>query len=158
MAHLFQRKYAKTVNGERVVKTSRKWYGFYVDENDVERRVPLSTNKVAAQQMLAELVKQVEFRRAKLPVEAMGHARRPLAEHLTDYEQTLLSRGIPAEHVRQTLTRLRAVVQGCGFVFPPDIKAPAVRIFLVGLRKDPPRPEVPVQDTFTPAELGELLG
>src|SRR5262245_18762080 len=159
MASLFRRKYATTgPNGERVVKRTSKWYGRYVDENGVKQRVPLSPNKAAAQQMLAELVRKVERRRAGLWSPAEEYARRPMTEHLADYERELLSRGIGEEQVRQNIRRARAVLDGCGFVFPTEINAARVREFLAGLGKDPPRPEVPAQEFFTPVELAALLG
>src|SRR5262245_15502752 len=159
MASLFRRRYATTgPDGERVVKRTRKWYGRYVDENGVKQRVPLSPNKVAAQQMLAELVKQVERKRAGLYTPGEEHARRPLTEHLADYERELRSRGIGDEQGRQTAGRVRAVLEGCKFVFPRDIQAARVREFLAQLRKDPARPVVPAEEWFTPVELAKLLG
>src|SRR5256885_1182712 len=112
MARLFRRKYTTTgPDGERGVQRAAKGDGRYTDENGVVQRVPLSPNKVAAGQMLNDLVQKVERKKAGLPVEALEHAKRPLAEHLTAYEQELHSRGIPGENVRQSMTRLRAVVE-----------------------------------------------
>ena len=159
MASLFRRKYSTTTpDGKRIVKRTAKWYGRYVDENGVKQRVPLSPNKVAAQQMLAELVKQVERKRAGLYTPGEEHARRPLTEHLADYERELRSRGIGDEQVRQTVGRVRAVLDGCKFVFPRDIQAARVREFLARLRTDPARPVVPAEEWFSPVELAKLLG
>ena len=41
--------------GDRLLYTSAKWYGEYADGSGVTRRVPLSANRSAAEQMLAEL-------------------------------------------------------------------------------------------------------
>uniref|UniRef100_A0A7C2NZX9 Uncharacterized protein n=1 Tax=Schlesneria paludicola TaxID=360056 RepID=A0A7C2NZX9_9PLAN len=45
--------------GERVKGKSKKWWGRYKDENGIERRVPLATDKASAQAMLNEIVKKV---------------------------------------------------------------------------------------------------
>src|SRR5262249_60621810 len=95
MASLFRRKYAVTgPDGKRVVKRTAKWYGRYTDENGQVQRVPLSANKVAAQQLLNDLVKAVEVKKAKMPVAAMENAKRRLTEHLSDYEVELRSGGL----------------------------------------------------------------
>jgi integrase len=158
MASLFRRKYTTTdQSGKRVTRRTTKWYGRYVDELGVQRRVPLSPNKAAAQQMLAELVKQVERRKAGLFTPAEEHGRRPLTEHLADYERELFSRGIGAEQVQLTVGRVRAVLDGCTFVFPRDVQAAPIREFLASLRQEPARPDVPAQEWFTPVELAKLL-
>lgn len=155
---LFRKKYTTLgPNGERVVKRSKKWYGRYTDENGRERRVPLSPNKTVAQQMLAKLLEKVDRKRAKLHTPAEDQAGRTLAEHLADYEAALLAKGRGVEDVRQTLTRIRAVVTGCGFVFPADVEVTAVRELLARLQHDGARPALPAQEWFTPAELAALL-
>ena len=50
--------------GQKVKAKSKKWWGRYRDENGVERRVPLATDKGAAQAMLSELIKKAERRAA----------------------------------------------------------------------------------------------
>src|SRR5262249_13820928 len=143
--------------GKKVRKKTRKWYGKFVDEHGVLRRVPLSPNKTVAQQMLHRLVDQVERKKSGLYHPAEEYARRPLTQHLDDYTAEKRARDIPDEQVRQTATRIRAVLDGCRFAFPGDICATAVLEFLTGLRQDGARPELPEQDWFTPAELAKLL-
>jgi hypothetical protein len=50
--------------GKTVRRKTTRWYGKYVDAEGVVRRVPLSANKTAAQQMLNELVKKAELGKA----------------------------------------------------------------------------------------------
>src|SRR4051794_26490132 len=71
-----------TPGAKKVKKKSGKWYGRPPGSS---KAVPLSTNKVAAQQLLADLVKKAEFGRAGISDPFEEHRRRPLAEHLTDY-------------------------------------------------------------------------
>ena len=51
------------------------------------------------------------------------HKRKPLAEHLDDYRATLEAKGDTPEHVKRTAGRVRALLNGCGFVFPADADA-----------------------------------
>ncbi|CAK9108551.1 unnamed protein product, partial [Durusdinium trenchii] len=44
---------------------SKKWWGRYKDENGSEKRVPLAADKKAAQAMLNEIVKKVEYRKVE---------------------------------------------------------------------------------------------
>src|SRR5262249_39576820 len=60
-------------DGQRIRLLSRKWYGEYRDADGIEQCVPLATDKTAAGQMLAALVKK--------------------AEHLADFRHYLEAKG-----------------------------------------------------------------
>jgi hypothetical protein len=72
-------------DGTRIQLLSKKWYGEYKDADGVEQCVPLSTDKTAAEQRLAELVRKAEFGKAGLIDPFEAHRKRPLAEHLADF-------------------------------------------------------------------------
>jgi hypothetical protein len=55
--------YPLSRDGTKYLKPSKKWYGQFADAAGVTRRVPLSANKEAARQMLAEAVKRAELER-----------------------------------------------------------------------------------------------
>jgi hypothetical protein len=62
---LFKRVYT-TINpktGRKVKRRTAKWYGQYRDPAGHIHRVPLATDKVAAAQKLADLVKRAERQR-----------------------------------------------------------------------------------------------
>jgi hypothetical protein len=63
---------AGTPGAVKVTKKSKKWYGRVPGS---PKAVPLSANKVAAQQLLAEMVRKAELRRAGIgdPFEAHRH-------------------------------------------------------------------------------------
>ncbi len=148
-----------TRNGDRIRLLSSKWYGEYRDGDGVLRCEALSTNRIAAEQMLAERVKKVELRKANVFDPFEEHRNRPLAEHLEDYRRYLEAEGNCEEYVAKTCARIRAIVSGCQFVFVPDICSEKVTEFLHGLRRDPPRPELPTgQELFTPRQLVAALG
>ena len=51
------------------------------------------------------------------------YASRPLVQHLDDYAAAKLALGIPSEQVRQTVSRIRAVLDRCRFTLPGDTSA-----------------------------------
>jgi len=65
--------------GKKVTRKSRKWYGEFRDECGIKRRVPLSTDKSAAQAMLTEKLHNVERRRAGFEDDLTVEVMRPLA-------------------------------------------------------------------------------
>src|SRR5688572_15296790 len=125
--------YPLTKKGNAYLVPSAKWYGKYRDEHGVEQKVPLSENKAVAQQMLSELLRKVELAKVGVRDPFERHRRRPLAEHLNDWEATLRGEGATAKHVRQAAGNARKVVEGCGFAFTADLSASAVQGFLASL-------------------------
>src|SRR5439155_14020469 len=91
MAGLYKPTYlAKDANGDRTVKRkSRKWYGWYTDRTGKKHRVPLCMDKTAAQAMLGELIRRAEREEAGLLDPFEDHRKRPLAEHLAEFEADL---------------------------------------------------------------------
>ena len=87
------------------------------------------------------------------------HRKRPLAEHLDDWEASLLADGATAKHVKQTLACARRVIEGCGFTCMADLSASRVQQYLAGLREQ--RRTLPPfaveQAEFTKKELAALL-
>ena len=151
--------YPLTRDGLKYLRPSKKWYGKYADGNGVTRTVPLSADKSAAKQLLAELVRKAERQRIGLFDPAEDHARRPLAAHLTDYAAFLESKGDTPDHVRQTTTRVTALLTGCGFAFPRDADPAKAAEWLNALRRDGRTVELPEGETaFAPARAAALLG
>ena len=114
MASLFKRTYYATdpKTGKRVRRKTSKWYGRYRDADGVERRVPLCTDRSAAQQMLHQLVRRGELGQAGLADPFEDHHKRPLAEHLQDFRRHLEAKRNSADHVELTVTWVRAVIDG----------------------------------------------
>jgi integrase len=150
-----------TRDGKRCLVKLPKWYGKYVDEHGVLQRVPLSTNKTAAQQMLNELVKKVELARVGIKNDFAQQLARPLLEHLEDWQTVLLTEA-SAKHVKQTVACCRRLIESCGFVFHRDISESKVRVFLAGLREKkrelPPMSPPAEEDGYTRGELAAALG
>jgi hypothetical protein len=132
-----------TQKGDRIRLLSAKWYGEYRDSNDQLQTVPLSTDKTAAAQMLAALVKRAELGKAGIVDPFEKSRSRPLAEHLADYRRYLEAEGNCGEYVTKTCARINAILGGCRFTFIQDLDATKVAEFLHGLRRDPPPPTQP---------------
>jgi hypothetical protein len=148
-----------TKKGDRIRLKSAKWYGEYRDANGDLQKEPLSTNKTAAEQMLAELVRKAELGKAGIADPYEAHHRRPLAEHLMDYQGALAAKGNTAEHVSQTVSAVRRCLDGCKFVFVADLSASRLQTFLADLQAgNAARPADLTRDTYTKREVAELLG
>ena len=125
------RRTRKDVPGARRVREkSRKWYGEYRDMHGVLQRVPLATDKSAAQAMLNDIVRRVEQRQAGLFDPYEEHAKRPLSSHLDDYERFLRAKDNSAKHVGQTIGRIRRLAAGCEFERLAQIDATKVATWL----------------------------
>ena len=148
-----------TKKGDRIRLLSKKWYGEYRDASGILRCKPLSTDKTAAGQMLADLVKKAERKKANLTDPFESHSNRPLLDHLDDYRRYLEAEGNCKEYVDKTSARVRSILDGCRFVFIADLTSEKVAEYLHGLRRDPPRPVLPPgQESFTPREMVAAIG
>ncbi len=130
--------YPLTKKGDGYLVPVAKWYGKYTDHQGQVQRVPLSENKAVAQQMLAELVRAAEMGKVGLANPFAEHRRRPLAEHLADFEASLRARGTGDESIALKTARLRAILEGCRFALIGDLAADRLELFLAGLRAAPP--------------------
>jgi len=137
MANLFKK--PVVVNdpktGQKIKTKSKKWWGRYRDEDGVERRVPLAVDKAAAQAMLNELVKKAERRAAGIVDRFDEHRKRPIADHLADFERHLKAKEISQEQVKLVVSRSRWIIEGCNATFVGDVSASRVQAFLADLRE-----------------------
>jgi hypothetical protein len=150
----------RTEDGTRIRMLSRKWYGEYRDADGVERRVPLATDRTAAELMLAELVRKAELKQANVADPFEEHSKRPLAEHLADFRRELEARGNAHRSTDLVVSRLEDLLAGCGFVFTRDLSASRVMDWLAGLRRrgGARAPLEPGKEWWTRNEAAHLLG
>ena len=156
MASLFRPTFTDKKTGQ--LRKTKKWYGRSIPGHP--RSVPLSANKTVAQQMLNELVRRGEFEKVGIANPFEAHQKRPLAEHLAEWESALHAKGVSAKQVGQVLTRTRHVLSVAGFVFMRDVNASRVQEVVAELRKPTRRPaDLPAgADLFTKGEAAALLG
>ena len=136
MASLYKKPITRTdpKTGQRVKAKSKKWWGRYRDASGVDRRVPLASDKTAAQTMLNELVTREERKAAGLIDQFDDHARRPLAEHVKDYRRHLESKENALSHVKLTTSYINKIIAGCGFKLIRDLSSSRVATWLTELR------------------------
>jgi integrase len=147
-----------TPGAKKVKERASKWYGQGIPGMPPRKRVPLCSDKRAAQGMLNELVKKAERGAAGLP--DLDRLAKPVAEHLEAYRRYLLAKGDTAGHADKTVRRCRATVAAAGAESPGDLQPSAVLEALAGL-KVPTRAvaDLPAgKEWFTKAELVSALG
>jgi len=120
--------------GEKVTKKSKKWWGRYTDVLGREKRVPLATDRRAAQAMLHELVQKVERQQAGLDDPAEEQMRRPIAEHLADFETYLRAKDVTDRHINESLMHIRKMIAAGRWRIVRDIGSASVTRFLGALR------------------------
>ncbi len=129
---LVKRKDPKT--GKTVKVNSKKWWGRYRDADGSEKRVPLARDKAAAQTMLNEMVVKVERRAAGMIDPFDDHTRRPMKEHVDEFEEHQWSKGNSRQHVGEIAAKVRKIVAGCKWTFIRDITASGTQRYLADLR------------------------
>jgi integrase len=137
MASLYKKPIVVTdpKSGQKLKGRSKKWWARYRNENGVERRVPLAKDKGAAQAMLNALVKKVERQVAGLVDRFDEHRKRPIAEHLADFEKHLKAKGNSPEQVKLVAMRCRRIVTACRAAFIGDLSSSRVQAYLADLRE-----------------------
>jgi integrase len=144
-------------DGTRMQLLSRKWYGEYRDADGLEKCVALSTDRTAAELMLADLVRKAELGRGGVvdPFEkqrkvllvcplcrSKGQAEDgmpcdcPGGAHLSDYRRGLLAKEKDERYVFQAVAHCAAVFDGTGARFVHEIDANKVEGWLADLRHD----------------------
>ena len=102
----------------------------YRDASGHRRRVPLSTDKVTARQMLAALEREAELVRRGVVTKAEAavgqHQGTVLEQHINDYLAYLESKGTCNEHRSERRRQLRRIATECGFTRLADLEADGV--------------------------------
>src|SRR6516165_5508163 len=152
------RQVTKGTPGARKIKQkSGKWYGTVPG---AAKPVPLCRNKSAAEIMLNELVKKAELAKAGVVDKFEPHRKRPLPDHLDDYESYLKAKGCGGQHVRDSVSCVKRIIVGCGFTFIDDMQLSVVQEFLARLGAERPvlPPIDPAKEWYTKRELAAVLG
>lgn len=94
------------------------------------RKVPLSANKQAAQQMMGELLAGAERERANGKDPFAAHRKVPLADHLAAYRRSFAEKGHTERQAALSFARASAVLDGCRFMYLADLDAGAAQTWL----------------------------
>ena len=107
--------------GTKYRDESKKWYIKFKDRHGAWRRVPGYSDKAATVQLAAELERNQEQIQSGLTDAHEQGKLCNLHEHLTDFQQYLISKNNTAHHVMQTCRKIRRIIDGCGFKCWKDI-------------------------------------
>lgn len=121
-----------TPGAKRIRRLASKWYGKGVPGYPPSKRIPLATDRAAAERMLEDLVRRAERGSAGLPDQDV--IRTPLSEHIEQFG-TDMALGMAnrrrrlskpsASHVAKQLGRLREAVTGCRWETVADLRSGA---------------------------------
>jgi len=122
--------------GQKVMAKSKKWWGQYKDAIGCLRRKPLAVDKMAAQAMLNRIVQQVEREKAGLVDPTEEQRKRPLNEHLRDFEAYLRNKGVSKKQFGESRSQLQKMMAATRWRRIGDISTSSILEFLGQLRRD----------------------
>ncbi len=131
MASIYKRSYWTTVNGQRVKRTTKVYYIKYRDADGNVQRVKGYINKAKTQTLAAKL----EAEAADGPSPFDKHRRTALTDHLNAYEQHLIAKNDDLDHVKQTISAIKKVLDGCEFKVLDDLQVSSVENWIAEQRK-----------------------
>jgi integrase len=137
MASLYRKPVVVTdpATGQKVKEKSKKWWGQYKDAEGRLKRVPLAVDKVAARAMLDRIVKRIEREKAGLVDPTDEQRKRPLIEHIREYEAYLRNKGVTEKQQKETISKLKKMAASRRWKFIADITAGSTLEFLGQLRR-----------------------
>ncbi|MCL2303894.1 MAG: tyrosine-type recombinase/integrase [Planctomycetaceae bacterium] len=138
MASLYKKPVLKIdpKTGEKTKTVSKKWWGQYRNAYGQLKRVPLAIAKVVAQKMLNDIVNRVEREKAGIIDPAIDEIKRPIEEHIADFEKHQKAKNCTPGHVNESVRKVRRCVTHCRWSRLSQIKAVDVENFLLHLREN----------------------
>jgi integrase len=135
MASLYKPTYTKPdpKSGKRIKRKTRKWYGKFRDTDGIEHRIPLCTDKTAAQSMLNDEIRKAERRSSGLTDPHERHLNASILSHTSDYRRHLESKGDSPSYINQTVKDINRICKDCDFRKLADIQANNVSSWLHAL-------------------------
>jgi integrase len=124
-----------TPGAQKVTKESPVYYGRFKDASGQRVTVALVANKRDSEMMLAKLATDARLDFAGLKDQFSQHRQKSLAQHLDEFEQSLLSDNNTPKHARQTSQRARKLFKGCHFKTTRDVQASRVTEWLADERR-----------------------
>ncbi len=112
----------------------------YVDEHGKRHRVLGYTDYNLSVELGAKLDRDARLRKQGLvdpQAEKLADERRlPISHHLAMFEKGMQQRGTTGKHVKLTMTRVRAILGGCGIETLADLTAERVQAFICDHRDE----------------------
>ncbi|KKM14904.1 hypothetical protein LCGC14_1701440, partial [marine sediment metagenome] len=120
----------------RIVYESENWWIRFEDAAGERQEVPGYVDKTSSEALMVELVRKAERGQAGIGDPLEADRKRPLADHIADFEMHLASKDNTPDHVALTVQRVRSVVDGIGASVIGDITAGRVSEHLAELRRN----------------------
>ena len=138
MAFLYQKTFCKTDprSGEKLTRKRKKWRIRYRDAEGVTRDIAGFNDKIASKQLAAELERMVARQKVGLVDKFHEHRKRPLLQHLSDFEAHLGAKGNTEKHVKLKVGRIKAALEGCRFASINDLVPSRLEQWLADRRAD----------------------
>lgn len=130
---LYRATVIRTVNGQKVNKRTRTWYGSYTAHGRRFANIALgTTNKVEAARKLVEIM-------ARDGADGGRRARRdmatlPLVDHIDHWHQSILNEGRSETHADKLRRNVLAIVKGCAFARARDIHPERAAQYILEMR------------------------
>jgi integrase len=125
-----------TEDSKRVHLLSAKWYGEYKDADGIDQCEPLSTDRTAAEQMLAALVRRAERIRCNVltPAEDQmsDHQVAAISEHFGAYGEYLRAAGVTEKRIGESRHHLDTIAGDCSFARLLDLTREPFERWLAG--------------------------
>lgn len=97
-------------DGTRVSVETPKWYVEFMDENGKQKHKAGYTDRRATETLAEEIQQRIDRIRAGTYSADMDHAKKPLAEHIDDFERFMRSKGGTDRHVKESVSQIRRVM------------------------------------------------
>jgi len=118
-----------TADGTRCRIASEEYYVRYKDHEGRWRWEKGYTDLRATRELQRKIDERVAHKQEGLVDPFDEHRKRPLSEHLDDFEAALSAQRSP-KHVRLVVDRATKIIDGCGFTRTHEIEAFRVEVFL----------------------------
>ena len=137
MATIFKPTWTRVdaASGKRLRQRNAKWHVRYRDADGVLRPVPGYKDKEATRQLAAQLEKRAALQAVGVVDRFAEHRKRPLAEHIDDFKESLSAKGNTKPYVDLTTARVLRVLEECGFGRLGELDAPKVSAWLNAQRQ-----------------------
>ena len=125
-----------TEDGSKVILESPIYHVRYKATDGTWKREKGYTDKDATQALGVRLERNAARGKEGLDDPFAEHNRRPLAEHLADFEAHLDAGNVTPGHAYNVVSRCRLIFERCGFQKIPDISGDRVEAFLSSARRE----------------------
>lgn len=141
-------------------RKSAKWYVEFKDHMETTRRLPAFKDRRATEEFGRKLERLAVCRTSGMASDAelsrwiegmptdmcdrlsrigvldpqRAASSKPLAEHVDDFEHALRAKGNVARYVKDTVSQIRRILDGCRFIFLSDVSASRVERLLAQKR------------------------